>query len=51
MQVLVDKLSETWANLPADESGDDIALAYLCAAYGCGYMAGLDDRQDLSEPS
>lgn len=40
---LISDLAEAWARVPADETGELVASAYVRAAYGRGYMRALLD--------
>lgn len=39
---LLASLPATWAVVPADESGVDVAFGFVRAAYGAGYVRALE---------
>lgn len=42
--VLLERLPEEWAQVPADNDGEAVALAFIRAAYGRGYVTALETR-------
>lgn len=40
---LLASLPSTWAVVPADESGEDVAFGFIRAAYGAGYVRALEE--------
>lgn len=40
---LLAQLPSEWANVPADQNGEGLALAFIRAAYAAGYVDALTE--------
>lgn len=45
LQELLAELPQEWAQIPADEDGKALFLAYMRQAYGAGYIRALSEGE------